>query len=364
MINNNDSTSYFILSDILDFDKSFTDFSEIKTGGFNRLLKAKRFGKWYLLKGLKPEYASQILYKELLRKEFEISVSLNHPNIIHTIGFEQIEQIGYCIVFEFLEGYTLKEFLRTKHPLSERKQITNELITALNYIHKRQVVHRDLKPENIIITTNGHHLKLIDFGLADTDSHAILKQPAGTKKYIAPEQETSSTADCRNDIYSLGKIILEINPGFIYQHIAHHCLVSIDKRYPNIEAIQKQITFLEHCSKVFFYLLLGIFGVFTTIFIVQMSSYNNNDDSAQTLNETISYGKERIDEISLPLKKYIDTLSVFNDAAYAINQKLVDKREAQLENLLDSLTETCKESDKSIIESALNTYIEQTTPHF
>ena len=235
MASSNQSSSDFILSDILDLDKSFTDFEEIPATGFNRLLKAKRYGKRFLLKGLKAEYASQTLYKELLRKEFEISINIDHPNIVRTINMEQIPKIGYCIIYEYIEGCTLNTYLNEEHTLNERRKITDELIEAISYMHRMQIVHRDLKPDNIMVTTNGHNLKLIDFGLADTDSHTVLKQPAGTERYISPEQRTMTTADCRNDLYSLGKIILEINPGFIYRHTARRCLVPIARRYKNAE---------------------------------------------------------------------------------------------------------------------------------
>ena len=364
MIQNNASTSTFILSDVLDFEQHFTDLTEIKTEGFNRLFKAKRFGKWFLLKGLKSEYASQALYRELLRKEFEISISLEHPNIVHTIGFEQVDQVGHCIVFEYLEGATLKTYLKTKHSVQERKRIADELITALTYVHEKQIVHRDLKPENIIITTNGHHLKLIDFGLADADSYAILKQPAGTEKYIAPEQKTASSADCRNDIYSLGKILIEINPGITYQRIARRCLAPIDQRYPSAKALGKRIIFVKQILKAGSYLVLSIIVLLIVSSILFIFVPTKDNFHATSLDETISYGKERIDKINQPLKSYIDTLSVFNEAAYICNQQLVDTREKELETLLDSLTSTYKESDKAIIRNALNTYIEQTAPHF
>ena len=50
-----------------------------------------------------------------------------------------------------------------------------------------------------MVTHNGNYAKIIDFGLADTDSHAILKQPAGTLRYMAPEQMQATVADVRNE---------------------------------------------------------------------------------------------------------------------------------------------------------------------
>ena len=90
-------------------------------------------------------------------------------------------------------------------------KILDELCQALSYIHSLQIIHRDLKPENILITRNGSNVKLIDFGLSDTDSYSILKHPAGTLKYASPEQQVpQTTIDNKADIYSLGVILEEI----------------------------------------------------------------------------------------------------------------------------------------------------------
>ena len=76
---------------------------------------------------------------------------------------------------------TLADFLHQQPGAATLRRIAAELADAVAYVHLQQVVHRDLKPSNIMITHNGHYVKLIDFGLADTDSHAILKHPAYTR---------------------------------------------------------------------------------------------------------------------------------------------------------------------------------------
>ena len=103
------STSGFIFQDSQGMDRQFTDRTEIQTAGFNRLVRAKRYGKWYMLKGLKSEYSSQELYRQLLRKEFDVSVMLSHQNIVQTIGWEYVDGIGECIIFEYIDGETLKD---------------------------------------------------------------------------------------------------------------------------------------------------------------------------------------------------------------------------------------------------------------
>lgn len=58
---------------------------------------------------------------------------------------------------------------------AEVNRLLMELCDAVGYVHSHQIVHRDIKPENILITRDGHHPKLIDFGFADSDAFAMVK---------------------------------------------------------------------------------------------------------------------------------------------------------------------------------------------
>ena len=89
-----------------------------------------------------------------------------------------------------------------------------------------------------MITHNGNHVKLIDFGLSDTDDFAILKQPAGTPGYISPEQIISRQADIRNDIFSIGCILEKILPGKAYTAIIKRCKAPIAQRYANVDELK------------------------------------------------------------------------------------------------------------------------------
>jgi serine/threonine protein kinase len=113
-----------------------------------------------------------------------------------------------------------------------------------------------LKPENIIITRNGENVKLTDFGLADTDSHAVLKQPAGTPRYMSPEQMQTSVTDVRNDIYSLGIIFQQMKLGHSYHKIINRCLLHIDQRYPNVQALQEAV--VRHKKRVRWGMILAV----------------------------------------------------------------------------------------------------------
>ena len=207
------SASGYITDSFEGISHTFTDVEILSTSDVNVVAKAKRYGRWWLLKGLRNEVAGEAACLQRLRKEFEILMQMQHPSVVTAYGLETVEGIGYCIVMEFVDGSTLKDWLQGETTKQQRRRVADELTAAIGYVHAKGIAHRDLKPENIIVTRNGEGVKLIDFGLADTDSHAILKQPAGTPRYMSPEQMQGTIADGRNDIYSLGVIFHQMALG-------------------------------------------------------------------------------------------------------------------------------------------------------
>lgn len=218
----------------------FTDVCLLSEGDINILGKGKRYGRWWLLKGLQPDLSELTQYVEMLHKEFELLMKAQHPGIVQTVGLEEVDGLGECIVMEYVEGSTLKQRIGEGLNRSEAGQIVDELLDAVAYIHSIGVVHRDLKPSNIIVT-HSCHVKLIDFGLADTHAHTFLKQSAGTERYMSPEQATGQTPDARNDIYSLGVIMQEMPLPWIYRRSIARCLCPIERRWSSIEALKGSI---------------------------------------------------------------------------------------------------------------------------
>ena len=239
---NYDSSASGYLSDSFEgISQTFTDVEILATSEVNVVAKAKRYGRWWLLKGLRKEVAGEAGYQQRLRKEFEILMQLQHPGVVMAVGLEDVEVLGLCIVMEYVDGVTLKEWLTEKPTRQMRLRVVQEIIDAVSYLHTKGIVHRDLKPANIIVTGNGSHVKLIDFGLADTDSHTILKQPAGTPTYMSPEQIQTAVADGRNDIYSLGIIMQQMELGWRYHYIINRCLRPIEQRYQQMGDLQHAI---------------------------------------------------------------------------------------------------------------------------
>ncbi|MEE0947639.1 MAG: leucine-rich repeat protein [Bacteroidales bacterium] len=221
----------YVLSDRFEIE------CELPSEGYNRLFKAVRYGKYFVLKGLKEKYRDNNLYRGLIIKEFDILVSLNHPNIVRCYGIEEVEDLGLCIIMEYVDGVTLGEFLETKPSSAQRRKVVKQILNAMDYYHELQLVHRDLKPSNILITNNAHNVRIIDFGLADTDYYAVFKEPAFTRQYASPEQLNGEKLDCRSDIYSFGKVLAKIFPNR-YKRIAKKCNKEKRReRYPNADYV-------------------------------------------------------------------------------------------------------------------------------
>ena len=217
-----------------------TTYEEVPSRGFNALMKVRRQGRWFMLKGLKTAYRDQTVYIELLRKEYALMVELDHPNIVKAYAKEENEVLGPCIVMEYIDGVRLDEFLSGKPTATVRRKVLDQLVDALSYIHSKQILHRDLKPGNILVTRNGGNVKIIDLGLGDADDYAILKQPAGTRDYMAPEQIHPGGAimDCRSDIYAFGLILRKLF-SHRYRHIAARCIrENPDGRYQSMEEVK------------------------------------------------------------------------------------------------------------------------------
>ena len=281
-------TSAFIKPDNVIQTAQFTDFSTVPSNGYNLLIRAKRNGRWWLLKGLKEQCRQDTVYQVLLQKEYEITSQLQHPMIVSVFSLEEVEGLGLCIVMEWIEGLTLKEWLaQGNHSRKQRRHVADMLLEALAYVQSRQTQHRDLKPSNIMLTHDGQHLKLIDFGLSDTDSHAILKADAGTEGYMAPEGAS--------DIYSLGCILREMELGWLSHWVVRRCLAPFHRRYTDIASIQRD---LHRCwlwpKRILF---IVIISVMLTMLGLWSQSYNQQ--GLKTLGDSLDvYKKESTEKMA------------------------------------------------------------------
>ena len=210
--------------------------------GYSEVYRVDRMGRFRALKCLKPDYRGNPLYENLLRKEFEIGYGLSHPNICEYYSLSDVEGLGSCIEMEWVDGRTLEYFITEGERPAPAvcDAILDELCDALSYIHAKQVLHRDLKPSNILVTYNGCHVKLIDFGFSDSDGHSILKTPAGTQEYAAPEVLSGGTADVRSEIWTLGLIIATLTRR--HREVVRKCCKKRPSlRYASVAEVKKAL---------------------------------------------------------------------------------------------------------------------------
>ena len=211
--------------------------------GMTLVYKAQHYGKLFALKCLKKEYCDDINAIALLEKEFDLGFNLRHKNIALTLDFTHVATLGKCVVMEWIDGETLKDYLQN-HELSKNKakSIALQLCDAVEFLHSHQVIHRDLKPLNVMISAVGEQVKVLDFGLSDSSRFTSFKQPAGTPGYVAPELLSgTSNGDVRSDIYSLGVMLSELHPSLA--KVARRCMAaSADDRYQRVSQVRKALT--------------------------------------------------------------------------------------------------------------------------
>ena len=285
---NESSASGFVVDDYGGVTDGFAQLSRVSASTTHVITRAKRHGRWYALKSLSPDVADQTVYQEMLGKEFEISMRLQHPGVVQTVNIEDVPQLGRCIVMEWIDGMSMKQWLAKSPSRAERRKAFSQLLDAVSYLHDLGIVHRDLKPANIMFTAVGHNVKIIDFSLADTSHHAEFKQPAGTSGYISPEQSSDAKPDVRNDIYSLGIILRQMDLGLRYAHVAEKCLSPIDKRYQSIAGMKTAIKSRSHLGRWVWTVLLIFVSAIVIMAWLLMPHHQETVAPDETTEHTIS----------------------------------------------------------------------------
>ena len=310
--------------------RTFTDVEILSTSEVNVVAKAKRYGRWWLLKGLQQDVAGKAAYQQRQRKELEILMMLQHQNVVTTYGLEEADGLGRCIVMEYVDGVTLRDWLQGKTTRQARRRVARELIDAVRYIHSKGVVHRDLKPENILVTRNGENIKLIDFGLADTDGHAVLKQPAGTPRYMSPEQKVKAEADARNDIYSLGIIMEQMDLGRSFLYIINRCKSPKDHRYQNIGELQDAISRQQRLRRAGW--AVGGVAVIALLLAVaawaMMSKVDHTEQLLTVQKDSVVQLKEHVEDIA-DRQSIQESHQQRIEQAISLGRKAIDRRIAK-----------------------------------
>lgn len=147
-----------------------------------------------------------------LKREIEIQARLRHRNILQLYGYFFDEHRVY-LVLEYAPKGELFRLLQRIGRFNDQSasRIISQVIDALEYCHKNNVIHRDIKPENILISYNGD-IKLSDFGWS-VHSSGIRQTQCGTLDYLPPEIVCNQKYDHRVDLWCLGVLTFELLVG-------------------------------------------------------------------------------------------------------------------------------------------------------
>src|SRR5690349_17324347 len=117
------------------------------------------------LKILHPHYGDDAEYVERFRREARAVAQLSHPNIVTVIDRGEDDGQQY-IVFEYIDGESLKQLVARTGPLPTRRalELSVEIADALSFAHEHGLIHRDVKPQNVLVSPDGD-AKVTDFGI-------------------------------------------------------------------------------------------------------------------------------------------------------------------------------------------------------
>jgi eukaryotic-like serine/threonine-protein kinase len=194
---------------------------QIGKGAFARAYRAvhKDTGQIVALKVLRRRHANDPEVTGQFCREGAIGNLLRHPNIVPIYEVASKGETHF-LVMEFLEGRTLREFLkvRKKFDTAEAVRLMCDVTAGLDYAHQRGITHRDLRTPNVLVTSRGQ-AKLVDFGLAaiaqQTGPDALDEGPnPRTIDYVGLERVTGVRKnDPRSDIYFAGCILYQMVTG-------------------------------------------------------------------------------------------------------------------------------------------------------
>ena len=153
-----------------------------------------------------------------MKEEISILRKLNHPNIVKFFGYTETNN-QLLIKMEYIKFGTLKFWIKQKEKISEEESsiILSKVLSAIEYLHSKQITHRDIKPENIMLSKKNdlESIKIIDFGLS-TQSYELLinNDYCGTYIYMAPELIEKKLYFSSVDIWSIGILMyILLNKG-------------------------------------------------------------------------------------------------------------------------------------------------------
>lgn len=186
-------------------------------GGMGKVFKVRNVisDRIEAMKVLLPDLAGREDLAGRFLREIKVLAALDHPNIA-ALRTALTLQNQLVMIMEYVEGTTLEDVLtKGQIPAREAVNYVDQVLDALSYAHRKNVIHRDIKPANMMLTPGGV-IKLMDFGIARSGDERTLTMTGttlGSVYYMSPEQVKGAPLDARSDLYSLGVSLYEMVTG-------------------------------------------------------------------------------------------------------------------------------------------------------
>jgi serine/threonine-protein kinase len=150
----------------------------------------------------------------------EQAVRVRHPHVVAPHGWAAEDDL-VVLAMELVRGGSVADLLREHGPLDAgtAAALCEQLLLALAAVHGAGLVHRDVKPANLLLEPSAAgtvHLRLGDFGVASPIADrrfTTVPGAIGTDGYMAPEQARGALPDPAQDLYAVGRVVLEMVTG-------------------------------------------------------------------------------------------------------------------------------------------------------
>ena len=169
------------------------------SGGFADVFEGMYHNQPAALKKMKPCTKNPVATSEAFEAE-ALLLGLEHPHIIRLIAVSrEPEQI--IVMERIAEARTLQNLIDNES-IYKWRHYAQQLVSALVYLHRSDILHLDIKPANILVTRD-NYCKMIDFGCSQKASNPVFSSQHGTLAYRAPELFRGQLPTTKADIYSL-----------------------------------------------------------------------------------------------------------------------------------------------------------------
>lgn len=301
-------------------DETYTLGELLAETSFARIYRITKGGKDFLLKTPKD---GNVVFLDMIRKEYQLSLQLQHPYIASVYKYAEDTPGGPGILMEYSDARSLREFISEKPSFKLRMKVLDQLLDAVSYFHECGIVHNNLDPKDILVTKRGNNVKIIDFGLSAEDVVALGKSGRLDMGYVSPELAANSRKlDSRSDIYSLGKIIDDLFGGKFGKIVDKCTRKKAGKRFENVDQLKAAFEKKNTPWKFFRGLLLAALILTPSYFAIrQRIDMGKTDKTIDSLRNALSESYARLDSLKLLADNELLVRDSLNDL---IDRKLDD----------------------------------------